>query len=164
MWPEFDKYAAISCNSGVISAAAGGFAYGCTYFSKGSAIVAMKESGQMYLETILVLSKKSSAVRAIDVAEHMNYSKPSVSRALHILSNNGFVEIDKNGYITLNPSGRSIAENILERHETITRLLVSIGVSEKTAVEDACRVEHYISDETFEAIKRSIGRGASRAK
>ena len=115
----------------------------------------MQESGQMYLETILVLSKKSASVRAIDVAEHMGYSKPSVSRALHILESAGHISIDRSGIIALSPSGRAIAENILERHEIITKLLVSIGVNEKTAVEDACRVEHYISDETFAAIKRS---------
>ena len=120
-------------------------------------MVAMQESGQMYLETILILSKKTSMVRAIDVAEYMNYSKPSVSRAMHLLQNSGHIDIGSDGSITLKPSGRAIAENILDRHETISKLLISLGVSEATAVDDACRVEHYISDETFAAIKRACG-------
>ncbi len=123
--------------------------------SEGERALAIQESGQMYLETILVLSKKSSAVRAIDVAEHMKYTKPSVSRAMHLLQKSGYIDIDGNGFITLKPSGRAIAESILDRHETISKLLMSIGVSESTAVDDACRVEHYISEETFAAIKRA---------
>ena len=119
--------------------------------------MAIQESGQMYLETILILTARSDNVRAIDVAEHMNYSKPSVSRALHILRDEGLINIDAGGNITLRPSGRTIAEDIYDRHKTITKLLISIGVSEETASEDACRVEHYISDETFAAIKRVCG-------
>ena len=119
--------------------------------------MAIKESGQMYLETILILSAKSGSVHAIDVADHMNFSKPSVSRALHILRDQGLIDIDAGGNITLKPEGRAIAESIYDRHNTIAKLLMSIGVSASTAEEDACRIEHYISEETFAAIKRAFG-------
>ena len=118
--------------------------------------MAMKESGEMYLETILVLSKRMSMVRAIDVGEEMGYSKPSVSRAIHLLKDRGYIDERADGAITLTEEGYAIAENIYERHNVLTEALRSIGVDEKTAVDDACRVEHYISEETFQAIKRMM--------
>ncbi len=108
----------------------------------------------MYLETILILSKKLDKVRSIDICEHMAYSKPSISRAVGLLKNGGFISVDGNGYITLTDIGKSHAEKILERHRIVTKILVSIGVSEETAAEDACKIEHVISDETFDAIKK----------
>ncbi len=114
------------------------------------------ESGQMYLETIYVLSKEKSLVRAIDVGEHMGYSKPSVSRAMGILKKEELIEIDESGHITLTGKGESIARSMYERHTILTKLLCSVGVSEETATEDACRIEHCISEETFEAIKRFV--------
>ena len=112
------------------------------------------ESGEMYLETILILKHKIANVRAIDVAQEMNFSKPSVSRALGILKNNGFITIDKNGYISLSETGGAIAEKIYERHKVLTDFFTAIGVPEDIAQEDACKVEHAISDETFNALKR----------
>ena len=114
------------------------------------------ESGQMYLETIYVLSKKKSSVRAIDVGEHMGYSKPSVSRAMGILKKEELIEVDDVGHITLTDKGESIAKSMYERHTILSRLLRSVGVSEDTAAEDACRIEHCISEETFEAIKKFV--------
>ena len=115
--------------------------------------MALLESGEMYLETILVLSKKLPQVRSIDIADEMQYSKPSVSRAVGILKNNGYIDIDHSGYITLTVSGKKLAENIYDRHQILTRALISLGVDEKTAAEDACRIEHYISETSFSAIK-----------
>ena len=120
--------------------------------------MALMESGEMYLETILILSQKLPQVRSIDVADEMGYSKPSISRAMGILKTNGYIEIDRSGYITLTESGHQIAENIYDRHQVLTKALIKIGVSEQTAADDACRVEHYISEETFQAIKKSISR------
>lgn len=116
----------------------------------------IQESGEMYLETILVLSQKSAAVRSIDIGLSMGYSKPSVSRAMGILKKDGYINVDANGHITLTDSGRKIAEKIYARHRVFTEYLIRLGVSEKTAVEDACKMEHDISDETFEAIKKHI--------
>ena len=116
----------------------------------------IKESGEMYLETILVLYDVKGAVRSIDVAEYMGFSKPSVSRAMGILKNNDFIVIDKEGYITLTEKGKSTAEKIYERHKVLSSLLINLGVSEKTATDDACRIEHVISDETFNAIKNYV--------
>lgn len=113
----------------------------------------LQESGEMYLETILILSQKLDTVRSIDVVEYMNFSKPSVSRAVGLLKNGGFINVDEHGFITLTDVGREVAEKIYERHTVLTRLLVSIGVDEETAANDACRVEHVISDKTFNAIK-----------
>lgn len=115
--------------------------------------MSLHESGEMYLETIYVLSKKSNTVRSLDVAEEMNFSKPSVSRAIKTLKDGGFVTVDENGYLSLTESGSAVARKIYERHKFLTQFLISIGVSEETAAEDACRVEHYISDETFDALK-----------
>ena len=112
----------------------------------------LQESGEMYLETIYILSKKSS-VRSIDVGDYMGYSKPSVSRAVGILKKGGFLEMDASGYLTLTEAGLEIASKIYERHTTLTELLVRLGVDEKTAAEDACKIEHDISDETFNALK-----------
>ena len=114
------------------------------------------ESGEMYLETIHVLLKKNGAVRSVDVSEHMGYSKPSVSRAVGLLKKGEYIHVDKNGYITLTDKGQSVAEKIYERHTVLSKMLLALGVSPKTAAEDACRLEHAISDESFEAIKRHI--------
>ena len=118
----------------------------------------IQESGEMYLETIYILSKKINSVRSIDVCEYMNYSKPSVSRAVGILKQGGYLEMDRDGYLSLTAAGLEIASKIYERHTTLTDLLIHLGVNEKTAAEDACKIEHDISDETFEAIKRHIER------
>lgn len=114
----------------------------------------LQESGEMYLETILVLSKKSSAVRSVDVAEYMGYTKPSVSRAIGLLKSGGYVIMDRGGYLRLTDEGRKIAEKIYERHTVLSQFLMRLGVDEKTASEDACRMEHIISDTSFEAIKQ----------
>ena len=113
----------------------------------------MQESGEMYLETIHVLSLSSDAVRSIDVAARMGFSKPSVSRAIGILKKDGYVETDAEGYLKLTRSGKKKAEHIYERHVVLTQMLTNLGVDKKTAAEDACRIEHYISDKTFRAIK-----------
>ena len=115
--------------------------------------MALMESGEMYLETIYILSQKSSAVRGIDIADHMGYSKPSVSRAVGLLKEEGLLRKDADGYYKLTEAGEALAKRIYERHTVLTKLLIDIGVDEKTAAEDACRIEHYISDTTFEAIK-----------
>ena len=120
--------------------------------------MSIHESGEMYLETIHVLLKKNGAVRSIDVSEHMGYSKPSVSRAVGLLKNGGYILVDKDGYITLTPQGLEVAEKIYERHTVLSRLLMALGVSEETAIEDACRLEHAISDESFDAIKRYVSK------
>ncbi|MCR5825567.1 MAG: metal-dependent transcriptional regulator [Oscillospiraceae bacterium] len=116
----------------------------------------LQESGEMYLETILVLSQKSKFVRAIDVGEEMGFSRPSVSRAVHLLAEGGFLSIDELGGLKLTDAGLEIAEKIYERHTVISEWLISLGVNEKTAVDDACKMEHDISDESFAAIKRHI--------
>ena len=118
--------------------------------------MSLLESGEMYLETILVLSQKKKAVRSIDVAEYMQFSKPSVSRAMGILKSNGYIEIDTLGHITLTGSGREAAERIYERHRVLSEILMRLGVDEKTATEDACKMEHYISDTSFAAIKEHL--------
>lgn len=114
------------------------------------------ESGEMYLEAILVLTKKNGYVRSVDVSEYLSYSKPSVSRAVGILKTGGYILVDKDGSITLTDSGREIAEKIYERHTFLSALLTRIGVSEETAIADACKLEHAISDESFQAIKRYV--------
>ena len=114
----------------------------------------LQESGQMYLETIYVLTESSSAVRAIDVCEHMGFSKPSVSRALGLLKKGGFVDVDKNGFLSLTDEGRETAKKIYERHTIITKILLHLGVDAETATEDACKLEHAMSDRSFEAIKK----------
>ena len=114
----------------------------------------IQESGEMYLETIYVLNKKMGAVRSIDISEHMGYSKPSVSRAVGILRDGGYILIDSKGFIALTDVGLEVAKKIYERHTVLTKVLVSLGVDENTASEDACRIEHVISDDTFSAIKK----------
>ncbi len=114
------------------------------------------ESGEMYLETIHVLLHKHGTVRSVDVSEHMGYSKPSVSRAVGLLKQGGYITVDKDGYINLTDSGRQVAEKIYERHTILTRMLTSLGVDPEVASEDACRLEHAISDASFEAIKKHL--------
>ena len=124
--------------------------------------MAMLESGEMYLETIYILSQKSSAVRGIDVSEYMGFSKPSVSRAIGLLKKEGLVIIDAQGFIMLTESGEKKAGSIYERHTVLTKLLTGIGVDEETAAADACRIEHYISEKTFDAIKAHMEKYGSR--
>ena len=114
----------------------------------------LQESGEMYLEAILVLSERVKPVRSIDVGEYLGYTKPSVSRAMSLLRSGGYVTMDKDSYLSLTETGREVAERIYERHRVLSRLFVALGVSEKAATEDACRIEHVISQETFDAIKR----------
>ena len=116
----------------------------------------LQESGQMYLETILVLSRTLPSVRSIDIVEHMGYSKPSVSRAMGLLKNGGFIHVDEDGYITLTDEGREVATKIYERHTILTRALVLLGVDPDIASEDACKMEHAISDASVEAIKKYL--------
>ena len=122
------------------------------------------ESGQMYLETIYILSQKKAHVRAIDIAEQMGYSKPSVSRAMSILKKNGYITVDADGYIWLTPSGLDIAQSMYTRHTVLTQLLIELGVDEKTAAEDACRIEHVISEKSFAAVKTHLEWAAARKK
>ncbi|MBR5361403.1 MAG: metal-dependent transcriptional regulator [Lachnospiraceae bacterium] len=113
----------------------------------------MRESGEMYLETVQMLKEKMANVRSIDVATQMGFSKPSVSRAMSVLKRDGYLTIDEHGFISLTDKGKKVADTIYERHRVLTKVLKSIGVDEKTAEEDACRIEHDISDVTFKAIK-----------
>lgn len=115
----------------------------------------LQESGEMYLETILILSQRG-AVRSLDVAEYMHFSKPSVSRAVSLLKNGGFIIVDKNGFIELTDAGREVADSMYERHRLLTSLLTMLGVDEETAAEDACKIEHVISEKSFEAIKKHV--------
>ncbi len=116
----------------------------------------IRQSAEDYLETILVLSQKKPMIRSIDVVNELGFSKPSVSIAMKNLRENGYISMDREGYITLKPAGREIAEMIYERHIFLSDMLVSLGVDRKTALEDACRIEHVISAESFEAMKRHI--------
>ena len=118
----------------------------------------LNESGEMYLESIYVLCQKSGAVRSIDVAEFMNFSKPSVSRAVGLLKEKGYITVDKDGTISLTAEGSTLAKNIFERHTIITKVLTAMGVEETIAADDACRIEHFLSEESFEAIKKHISR------
>ena len=121
------------------------------------------ESAENYLETILILKKRLGQVRSIDIASELSFSKPSVSVAMKNLRTNGYVEVDKDGYISLLDKGLEIAERIYERHTLLSTWLVTLGVSEKVAAEDACRLEHVISAETFEAFKAHAAKGYSTA-
>ena len=116
----------------------------------------LQESGEMYLETIYMLSKERNLVRAIDVVEHMGYSKPSVSRAVSLLKQGGYLVVEDTGNLLLTDSGREIGEKIYARHKVLTKMLTMLGVDEKTAAEDACKMEHAISDATFEAIRNHL--------
>lgn len=118
--------------------------------------MSLHESGQMYLESILVLQRKNGAVRSIDVVEYMGYSKPSVSRAVGLLKKAEYITVDDGGFITLTEKGKVEAEKIYERHGLIAKILMEIGVGEKTATEDACKIEHVISDESIDAIKKYL--------
>ncbi len=113
----------------------------------------IQESGEMYLETIFVLSKERSFVRAIDVGEHLGYSKPSVSRAMSLLKTGGYIIVDTNGAISLTEEGLALAQKMYERHLLISKLLAALGVDAQTAADDACKIEHVISDVSFEALK-----------
>ena len=116
----------------------------------------LQESGEMYLESILVLSENNPNVRSIDICEYMGFSKPSVRRAISLLKQGGYVNMDKDGYLSLTDSGRAVAQKIYDRHRLLTEFLISLGVSHTTASADACKIEHHISDESFEAIKGAI--------
>ena len=115
-------------------------------------IVAIQDSGEMYLESILILSRRGP-VRSIDVSEYMGYSKPSVSRAVSLLKSGGYLTMEENGFLHLTETGKALAEKIYERHNILTDALMSLGVGKESAAEDACRIEHVISDESFRAIK-----------
>ena len=115
--------------------------------------MSLHESAEMYLETIYTLSLNSTSVRSIDVAEALNYSRPSVSRAVGLLKKDGYLLMDEEGFLTLTEEGRALAERIYERHTVLTAALEALGVDKETAAEDACKIEHDISDRTFEAIK-----------
>lgn len=119
----------------------------------------LQESGEMYLETIYVLTKNSTNVRSIDVCEYMGYSKPSVSRAIGLLKNGGYVTVDAEGHLALTADGREIAEKIYERHTILTAFLTKLGVGREVASEDACKMEHVIGDDSFEAIKNFVENG-----
>ena len=114
------------------------------------------ESGEMYLESIHVLLQKKGTVRSIDISEFMGYSKPSVSRAVGLLKKGGYILVDKEGYITLTEAGEAVANKIYERHTVLSRMLIGLGVDPELAAADACRLEHAISDESFEAIKQHL--------
>ena len=116
----------------------------------------LQESGEMYLETILVLSRTQSVVRSVDVSEHMGFSKPSVSRAVSLLRQNGYIEVSPEGYLTLTEQGRDVAEKIYERHTVLTGFLIQLGVDPEVARQDACKMEHGISDQSLNALKHFI--------
>ena len=121
----------------------------------------LQESGVMYLETILILSQQKPSVRSIDVGEYMGYSKPSVSRAVGLLKQGGYLTMDADGYLHLTEEGHEIAAKTYERHEFLTSYFIRLGVSPETAAEDACKIEHDISDETFRALKRHVAERAA---
>ena len=124
--------------------------------------MSIHESGEMYLETILILSQKLDHVRSIDVVDHMGFSKPSVSRGMKLLREQKLIEMDGAGYITLTDAGRQIAEKIYERHTFLSTFIAKLGVDPQVAAEDACKMEHVISDETFAALKRHIAESGTR--
>lgn len=118
----------------------------------------MHESGEMYLETIYILYQKNRDVRSVDVAEYMGFSKPSVSRGVSILKRDGYLTVDGNGFLELTDSGMDLAMKIYERHTILTKMLMMLGVNEETAAEDACKMEHVISDETLIAFKKHLNK------
>ena len=120
--------------------------------------MALHESAEMYLETIYQLSQQSASVRSIDIAEAMGYSKPSISRAVGLLKQGGFLLVDKDGFLTLTEKGEEVAKKIYERHTVLSAALAALGVDKETAAEDACKIEHVISDKTFAAIKAHTDR------
>lgn len=127
-------------------------------------ITRTNESAEMYLETILLLTEKQAHVRAIDVVHSTGYTKPSVSRAMGLLKQSGHIEVDESGYITLTETGSALASKILERHHILSQFLVQIGVSPETAEDDACKIEHVISDETIEKMKEQLNRSARQKR
>ena len=122
--------------------------------SKG--FMALQESGQMYLEAIYVSLQKNQKIRSIDIGAYLGYTKPSVSRAVGLLKKGEYIKVDADGYITLTPMGKQVAEQLYERHTVLANMLIALGVDDKTATEDACRMEHVISDTTFSAIKKHM--------
>ena len=114
----------------------------------------MYESGQMYLEAIYVLLQRNEKIRAIDVGTYLGYTKPSVSRAVGLLKKSEHISVDDDGYITLTPKGEVLAEQLYERHTVLTNMLIALGIDEETATEDACRIEHVISEKSFAAVKK----------
>ncbi len=126
--------------------------------------MALKPSGEMYLETIYVLYKDKGYVRSIDVAEYMNFSKPSVCRGVGILKNGNYISVDKDGYITLTDKGLLLAQKIYERHTVLSKVLMMLGVDEQTATEDACKIEHIISDKSFNSLKKHIEENSTHPK
>ena len=120
----------------------------------------LQESGEMYLETILILSQRQRFVRSIDVADYMGFSKPSVSRAVSLLKQGEYITVDREGFLYLTEAGREVAEKIYERHTVLTEILTRLGVSPEVAEQDACRIEHDISDETFAKMKEHLLRNA----
>ncbi len=116
----------------------------------------LQESGEMYLETIYVLLKRGINVRSIDICEHLNYSKPSVSRAVGLLKNGGYIKVSAQGFITLTDVGNEISQKLFERHTVLSEILKNLGVDEKTATDDACRIEHVISEQSFNALKNNL--------
>lgn len=113
-------------------------------------------SGEDYLEAVLVLQKEKGMVRSVDLARHMGFSKPSISHAVGVLKNGGFLTVDEDGYLHLTEDGREVAEKIYERHQFFTEQLVAVAVDRETAERDACRIEHAISEETFQKLKASV--------
>ena len=126
-------------------------------------MVAIQESGEMYMESILVLSRRGP-VRSIDVSEYMGYSKPSVSRAVSLLRSGGYLTMEESGFLHLTDAGKELAEKIYDRHTTLTEALMSLGVERESAAEDACRIEHVISDESFRAIKAHMQKRQPQVK
>ena len=118
----------------------------------------LQESGEMYLETLYVLANRNKDVRSIDIARELNYSKPSVSRAMSILKKDEYIDVDSKGYIVLTQKGLEVASRIYDRHDTLSAFFESLGVSHETAVNDACRIEHVISDETMQRIKDTMSK------
>lgn len=124
--------------------------------------VHLQESGEMYLETVLILSQNQPQVRSIDIVEYMGFSKPSVSRAVGLLKEGGFIKVDHDGFITLTDEGMTVASKMYERHRVLTGFLINIGVDPEIAAADACKMEHDISDETFQAICRHAAMGQAK--
>ena len=116
----------------------------------------IQESGEMYLETIYILTQQKGHVRSVDISEYMNYSKPSVSRAVGILKSGGYIQVEADGSILLTETGLEIGKKIYQRHTLLTKVLIQLGVSQEQAAEDACKMEHAISDETFQALQRHL--------
>lgn len=120
--------------------------------------MALHESGQMYLEAIYVLLQKNEKIRAIDVGAYLGYSKPSVSRAIGLLKKSEHIVVDSDGYITMTAKGKVFSEQLYERHTVLTNMLIALGVDAETAADDACRIEHVISDKSFSAVKEHFFR------